>query len=52
MPTTQDFYETAIKMSRTEKENKEALAKLAILLEQYNENSTYGYLFNVHSNVD
>jgi hypothetical protein len=52
MPMTQNFYEIALKMSRENNENKKAMAKLAILLEQYNQDSTYGYLFNVHSNVD
>jgi ADP-dependent phosphofructokinase/glucokinase len=50
MPITDDFYTTALKLAP--KDENRAMSKLATLLEQYSKDSTYGYLFNTHSNID
>jgi hypothetical protein len=53
MPIMDDFYKTALQFSKNKQDiGYVAMSKLATLLEQYNKNSTYGYLFNTYSNVD
>jgi hypothetical protein len=53
MPIMEDFYRCALALSKNKNDIAyPSISKLATLLEQYNQDSTYGYLFNTYSNVD